>query len=239
MQRDVALAGSQAPLYVRLKEVLGRILDEGMRPGDRFPSESELETQYGVSRTTVRLALGALADEGRIVRRQGRGNLVAEPKRTIGEFGLLTGGKDNASSTSTIRIISLEQAGSDAHRALLLGTAPDEALYRIRRLHLIDDVPVCYQVSYLPARAFVLVPTAEHIAETALDQTSVIVADEISGGSIEIVLADAYRSQLLGVLAGSPLLLLEKMGLADGVPIELSRSFYAGHAVRIEGTHNS
>ena len=41
--------------------------------GDRFPSESELSKQFGVSRVTLQRALTKLSDEGVIVRIQGKG----------------------------------------------------------------------------------------------------------------------------------------------------------------------
>ncbi|WP_018291118.1 FadR/GntR family transcriptional regulator [Verrucomicrobium sp. 3C] len=44
--------------------------------GGRLPSERELAAHYGAARNTVRKALGALAREGRISRRVGRGILL-------------------------------------------------------------------------------------------------------------------------------------------------------------------
>ena len=47
-----------------------------------MPTERELATQMQTSRTTVRQALTELVVEGRLVRRQGSGTYVAEPKIT-------------------------------------------------------------------------------------------------------------------------------------------------------------
>lgn len=83
----------------------------GMRPL-RFPSESEIEARYGVSRTSVRLALGALADEGLIVCRQGKGNVVATPNRSIPNFGVLC----ERRVVERIRIVNIEAVTLDAHQ---------------------------------------------------------------------------------------------------------------------------
>ena len=48
--------------------------DEG-----KIPSENELAAELGVSRTTVRVALSRLEQEGAIYRKQGAGTFVNEP----------------------------------------------------------------------------------------------------------------------------------------------------------------
>jgi DNA-binding FadR family transcriptional regulator len=50
-------------------------------PGESLPSERDLAERYGVSRDTVRQAIGELADAGYVVRRRGRygGTFVADP----------------------------------------------------------------------------------------------------------------------------------------------------------------
>lgn len=50
-------------------------------PGESLPSERDLAERYGVSRDTVRQAIGELADAGYVERRRGRygGTFVADP----------------------------------------------------------------------------------------------------------------------------------------------------------------
>ncbi len=55
-----------------------RIVNDGFDEG-RIPPETELATDLGVSRTTVRDALSRLEHEGTIYRRQGSGTFVNEP----------------------------------------------------------------------------------------------------------------------------------------------------------------
>ncbi|GAC1425193.1 MAG: hypothetical protein PVS3B3_36170 [Ktedonobacteraceae bacterium] len=68
------------PLYSQLKQHIRNEIELGIyRPGDKRPSETEMLQRYGVSRITVRQALNKLESEGLVVRRHGRGSLVASP----------------------------------------------------------------------------------------------------------------------------------------------------------------
>src|SRR5690606_5757945 len=56
------------------------ILDGTYPPLSRMPSENELGRAFGVSRITVRQALGDLQKEGLIFKIHGEGTFVAKPK---------------------------------------------------------------------------------------------------------------------------------------------------------------
>lgn len=60
-----------------------RIRGGVLRPGDRLPSETELEKEFGVSRTVVREGLQALKSRGLLESRRGSGTYVARPSREL------------------------------------------------------------------------------------------------------------------------------------------------------------
>lgn len=67
------------PLYRQVADELrGQIRNRELTPGGQLPTESDLMDRYGVSRNTVRLALGVLRTEGLVVTGQGRGSFVAD-----------------------------------------------------------------------------------------------------------------------------------------------------------------
>ena len=67
------------PLYRRIAAELREGITSGkLRPGEQLPTEQELMDQHQVSRNTVRLALGQLANEGMITSTQGRGTFVRQ-----------------------------------------------------------------------------------------------------------------------------------------------------------------
>ena len=65
--------------YSIVKEsILSKILDRTYQPNQKRSSERELMKEFGVSRHTVRLAIGDLVTEGWLYRRQGAGTFCAE-----------------------------------------------------------------------------------------------------------------------------------------------------------------
>src|SRR3982751_4546974 len=90
-------------LHAQLRDALrSRILDGALKPGDKLPSEAELTAEHGVSRITVRQALGALQSEGLIVKLHGKGAFVSQPR----------------AAQSLDRLQGLSEALAPGHRAL-------------------------------------------------------------------------------------------------------------------------
>ena len=65
------------PLYVTVHERIKDIIsEEGLKPGDKLPSETELIELLGVSRGTVRQAVKLLRESGVIYNHQGKGSFL-------------------------------------------------------------------------------------------------------------------------------------------------------------------
>lgn len=65
--------------YSTVKDsILSKVLDGTYQPNQKISSESELMEDFGVSRHTVRLAIGDLVTEGWLYRKQGAGTFCAE-----------------------------------------------------------------------------------------------------------------------------------------------------------------
>ncbi|MCB5177420.1 FadR/GntR family transcriptional regulator [Microvirga lenta] len=63
-------------LALRLRD---EIVSGRLRPGERLATEQQISETYGVSRPTVREAIGRLKHDGLVVTRQGAGAFVADP----------------------------------------------------------------------------------------------------------------------------------------------------------------
>jgi GntR family transcriptional regulator, uxu operon transcriptional repressor len=80
---------AQIPAYrealaERILERCGVVFEQ---PGGRLPTERQLATDLGVTRTMVRHALAALEAEGRISREVGRGTFIRSPGPHVGGHG--------------------------------------------------------------------------------------------------------------------------------------------------------
>src|SRR5215472_6771379 len=65
------------PLYTQLADILREMIKSAeLQPRSALPSESYLQQEQGVSRGTVRMAIGILRDEGLVVTIRGRGTFV-------------------------------------------------------------------------------------------------------------------------------------------------------------------
>ena len=74
-----ATASVRAPQYRRSADDLRVGIAAGRwKAGERLPSASVLRTRYGVSRATVRRALGVLSADGLIVGHRGKGHFVRD-----------------------------------------------------------------------------------------------------------------------------------------------------------------
>ena len=70
---------NSTPLYLQLKSKIRRDIRTGIfKPGDKLPSEAQLQKEYGMSRVTVRNAMEELAVDGYIIKVQGKGSFVAQ-----------------------------------------------------------------------------------------------------------------------------------------------------------------
>ncbi len=67
--------------YLQVAETLRRQI-ETLGPNSLLPTEQQLAKQFGVSRVTVRRALGLLERSGLVSRQRGRGTIVNPPKVT-------------------------------------------------------------------------------------------------------------------------------------------------------------
>jgi GntR family transcriptional regulator len=74
------------PKHQQLRRILLDLATVRLTPGAAIPSERQLIQEYGVSRITVREALGQLVNEGYLERVRGKGTFVAHrPALRLGE----------------------------------------------------------------------------------------------------------------------------------------------------------
>ncbi len=130
----------------------------------RIPPETTLAEELGVSRTTIRDALGRLEQEGVIYRKQGAGTFVNRPglqiKSRLDEIWSYEGMLQAHGYTPSTRILSVEKTAVDAQTARELRLSPGEPLITVHKLFLADGQPVILARNRIPA-ALLAEPYAE------------------------------------------------------------------------------
>jgi GntR family transcriptional regulator len=218
-------------LYERVAAQLRqRLRDLDLRPGDLLESERLLVEELAVSRITLRRAIDLLVDEQLLVRRQGVGTFVASPRLTHPLVGLhstrdLARALDVAFETQIVSF-GVGVAGADERSRLDLGVR--DRVVRLVRRDSLRGRPVAAAECVLPERLLGAV-SAEDLAGRStyelLEERGVPIAS--ARQVLRAEPAAAKAAGLLGVVEGSPLLVLDRLTFdAAGAPVEVGRVSY-------------
>ncbi|MNP10817.1 HTH-type transcriptional repressor YvoA [compost metagenome] len=230
------LSLSPVPLYSQLKELLrGRILDGTYPPHSRMPSEAELGRAFGVSRITVRQALGDLQKEGLIFKLHGKGTFVAKPKAFQNVSTLQGLGESMKQMGYEVinRLCSLKHLPATAQVAERLQLEEGAPVSEIKRVRLVNREPVSLEVTYVP-RAI-----GERLEKADLVARDIFLIIENDCGlalghadlAIDAMLADDDLARVLGVEEGSPIMRIERLTHgSDGTPLDFEYLYYRGDA---------
>jgi GntR family transcriptional regulator, N-acetylglucosamine utilization regulator len=146
---------SATPIYAQIAQAVASVLEEGaVPPGAVLPAERWWCQQYGISRMTLRQAMGILERKGLIESHRGRGTFVAHKRmqkqqqelRSFTEEIRLRGGKPHSRTLSFV----LETASAEVREAL--GLSVGEKIYQIKRLRLTDSTPLAVEHVQIPER---------------------------------------------------------------------------------------
>ncbi len=229
------------PKYYRVKEaLLDRIVDGSLSPGALIPSEPELCREFGVSRITVRKAIGDLVHEGKLRTEQGKGTFVVKPKlqeRFVQRaFGIYQDMERRGLVVSTT-VLRQEVIPAPPEVAVRLHLPAGKRVLLLERVRSVEGEKLLLSATYIP----------EDLCPGLRD-------DDLSSGSLyqllrekyglriawgerslEAVAADQREARLLDLALASPLLLLDTVAyLPDGRPFEYSRVLQRGDRARIE-----
>lgn len=203
-------------LYARLRdEIRSAILDGKLRAHDRLPSENELSMAHGVSRITVRQALGDLQKEGLIVRLQGKGAFVSHPRasQSLNRLeGLGEALSDDGQAVNSKRL-SMKRLRGRSDVCSQLELPPASEVYQLMTLRYLDREPLSVNCSYYP------LPLGERMARLDLSGRDVIEAIEsdlglkVAQAQLEISAAAMPRREArwLHAVEGEPALLVHRV----------------------------
>ena len=214
------------PLYHQIAQLL-RLRASGSEAGG-LATEQALCAEFGVSRTTIRQALGALKREGLLQSRRGVGTRIvrAPAART---YTRSSGDPLHAGLGSEPRIVSFGMAVPPAAAAEFLGVAPGEPALGIVRTHELDRAPLSVVASWLPAEYGARI-TAAALRRATLHEVlwrRFGVLQKKSTHTIRVARADARIAALLGIAIADPVLYIQSsVRLAGGRPVRWTENWF-------------
>jgi GntR family transcriptional regulator len=226
-QRESAIPGRR-PLYAQVKDLMiANIVSGRWKPGQILPSEIVLASEFAVSQGTVRKALNELEAQYLVVRRQGRGTFVSEhtPQRSLFHFFHIVG-DDGQRELPTSVVVSQRTRRPTNQEAQQLRLEPGALVHAIVRLRNLRGRPIILERLCLPTAIFpdLELPVGKEMTEElyVIYQQRYQVMVARAREALRGVAADDTDAQLLQVVAGSPLLEIERIAYdLNTRPVEL------------------
>lgn len=142
---------SKTPAYRIVYSEVKRKITEGVYPpGSMIPTETQLQEEFRVSRTTIRKAISMLTQEGRLSIRQGHGTVVLEKPTTqsLNSITTITGSLMERGFQVTVQGMSIDLTAAPEAAAKALHLERNSSVYRIQRVLCADGEPTAYSCSY-------------------------------------------------------------------------------------------
>lgn len=142
-------------LNLRAKKAIYEYIQEmDIKETTKLPREEVLAKQLGVSRITVRNALGQLAAEGIILRQQGRGTFVnVEALRMKANFSPIEDFREiikNSGYTVDVKIDNIIVRSATDIESEQLDLAKDAEIISVEKMFYADKIPAVYCVDRIP-----------------------------------------------------------------------------------------
>jgi len=226
---------NRLPLSLQAQQYLRHAIENGTyQPGEQLPSEANLAGELGISRGTLREALLNLEREGVIVRKHGVGTFVAPGCEHRLESGLerLESILELAARRglqTKFDALQVREEPADAELADRLQATPGTLLTSVRRVIVVDKVPVAYMLDVVLSSVLPSVAVDESFNGSVLDLLKQKQEQPIAQAMADIVAlnADASLADRLGLEPGQAVLLIEET-LFDkrGMSIGFSENYF-------------
>jgi GntR family transcriptional regulator len=199
-------------VYLILRD---RILSGAIALGAKLPTEHELAAVHGVSRVTVRRALGELARERLIERRRSAGTrVIYRPALApmISDISGMLASLADMGRRTTVKLLSFDYVRAEGGVAEALGVSSDQMLQRSVRVRSVDGEPFSYLTTFVPERISLTFTRQELASRPLLDLLERAgVKVERARQRISAALATPDVAKALDVRTGTPVIELTRV----------------------------
>lgn len=216
---------SPIPVYFQLKNDLINKISQGLwKPGECISSERELCDIYGVSRMTIRQAIGELVQEGILNRIKGKGTYVCEPTVKQQDMMSFTEIIKKTGRKLETEVISFEQIDKPEDLEDIFSL---EKLYVINRKRKVDGECIAIEKVFIP------VDYCGYVSEEMLSGSLFKILEEFgyivenSTSSIASIIMNDEQKELFETDENVPLLkVMSKTFTTDGELLFLEEAIY-------------
>jgi GntR family transcriptional regulator len=232
--------------YIEIKNsIKDDILHKRYQVGEKIPSERELMLIHGVSRVTLQKSMHLLEQEGFIERIHGKGMFVT---RVIEDdiYMLNNGASDSILGFSrefhlqakvSSQLITHQFLFASDKVARQLETRPGQSVHFIRRVRLIDNIPVLIEDSWINASVIAEIPSSVLAEGSLYEYIETYTGKKIKfyNSVIEGDLFSEDMAGLLGIAPGMPMLKVSGVTkLEDGTAFNYSFSYNRADKFKIK-----
>ncbi|MBC1863640.1 GntR family transcriptional regulator [Listeria welshimeri] len=219
---------------VQSEELLRQLIEEKIAEGETgFPSERMLETELGVSRTTLRRSLDTLEKEA-VIQKRSRKGMEINQKQTINIL------KMNSMSSQlpgdqVVEVLSQKIVDGVEEVNQFLELAINRPLFKLVRRRIIDGKPFSYEVSYVDSARFAGIENID------LNNTSLysVLEDEFGINptygreELRFVSANEKLTEALKIPLNTPLFeVVSKAFDQNDEPFEYSKQYLIGNQIK-------
>jgi GntR family histidine utilization transcriptional repressor len=232
------MGDSPAPLYARVKHMITQQIQNGTwPPHHRVPSESELVTQLGFSRMTINRALREMTADGLLVRMQGVGTFVAEPKSQSALFEVHNIADEIAARghRHSCKVVLLNEEAAGAERALALDLREGQRVFHSIIVHYENDIAVQIEDRYVNALVAPNYLQQDFLVQTPYAYLNAVAPLTEGEHVVEAILAEPQECELLQIPAGEPCLMIRRRTWSGRQAVTAARLIHPGSRHRLEG----
>lgn len=219
---------------VQSEELLRQLIEEKIAEGETgFPSERMLETELGVSRTTLRRSLDTLEKEA-VIQKRSRKGIEINQKQTINIL------KMNSMSSQlpgdqVVEVLSQKIVDGVEEVNQFLELAINRPLFKLVRRRIIDGKPFSYEVSFVDSARFAGIENID------LNNTSLysVLEDEFGINptygreELRFVSANEKLTEALKIPLNIPLFeVVSKAFDQNDEPFEYSKQYLIGNQIK-------
>ncbi|WP_270893488.1 GntR family transcriptional regulator [Listeria welshimeri] len=219
---------------VQSEELLRQLIEEKIVEGETgFPSERMLETELGVSRTTLRRSLDTLEKEA-VIQKRSRKGIEINQKQTINIL------KMNSMSSQlpgdqVVEVLSQKIVDGVEEVNQFLELAINRPLFKLVRRRIIDGKPFSYEVSFVDSARFAGIENID------LNNTSLysVLEDEFGINptygreELRFVSANEKLTEALKIPLNTPLFeVVSKAFDQNDEPFEYSKQYLIGNQIK-------